>query len=396
MSGDRGACARRLAGADLAAALRDSRSRLRALIDDLGDAQWQPPYQRGVNPVAWEAAHVAWFAEFWTLRGPHTLGDDGFVHAAVPPRHAGPDAHLDSARLPHAARWTTAIPGRARVHAMLDAQLQASLAALDALPADDTALYFHRLALFHEDMHAEAFVWLRAALGYPAPAGAALPRLGTPRRMAIDGGEVSIGWPLQAKGFAFDNELRCHAVSLGDFEIDAQPVTAGEFERFVEDRGYERAEFWPAEAGAWRAAAGRAHPERWRRESGWQVRWFDQWRPLRDDEPVIHVNAYEAQAYARWAGRRLPSAAQWEHAAATGHSMVWGDSVWEWTADPFKPYAGFQPGPYKDYSAPWFHTHRELRGGAFATHARMHHARYRNFFEPHRADVFAGFRTVAL
>ncbi|HEX2010087.1 MAG TPA: SUMF1/EgtB/PvdO family nonheme iron enzyme, partial [Roseateles sp.] len=107
---------------------------------------------------------------------------------------------------------------------------------------------------------------------------------------------------------------------------------------------------------------------------------------------------YEAEAYCAWAGRRLPSAAQWEHAAcsrADAADFGWGRSVWEWTAQAFQPYEGFAPGPYRDYSQPWFGSHRELRGGAFASHERLHHPRYRNFFMPQRADVFAGFRTVA-
>ena len=108
---------------------------------------------------------------------------------------------------------------------------------------------------------------------------------------------------------------------------------------------------------------------------------------------IIHINAFEAEAYCAWARRRLPSAAEWERASA---HMQWGHSVWEWTADAFEPYPGFKPGPYREYSAPWFGDHRELRGGAFASHARMHDPRYRNFFQPQRSDVFAGFRSVAL
>jgi EgtB-related family protein len=106
---------------------------------------------------------------------------------------------------------------------------------------------------------------------------------------------------------------------------------------------------------------------------------------------VIHVGAFEAEAWCRWAGRRLPSAAEW-HAAAP--RLAWGQGVWEWTTDEFAPYAGFEAGPYRDYSAPWFRGHRELRGGAFATDLRMHDRRYRNFFTPQRCDVFAGFRSV--
>jgi gamma-glutamyl hercynylcysteine S-oxide synthase len=386
---------RLLAGEALAAALRDSRGRTLSLVDDLDDAQWRVPPQDGINPIAWELAHLAWFAEFWILRGPHRVGDDGLVHASAPARIAGPDAHFDSARLAHAERWHAPLPSRQQVSGMLAAQLQACL---QSIPPgdDDRALYFHRLALFHEDMHGEALVWLRAALEYPAPAGASLQRQTSRDPLFVPGGQVHVGWPVDARGFAFDNELPGAGVELRDFEIDAQPMSAGQFLRFVEAGGYDEPAYWPGEAGAWRVAQAQRHPLRWRRSGAdWQVRWFDRWLPLDPELPLIHVNAFEAQAYCEWARRRLPSAAQWEHAAGTVDGFRWGDSVWEWTADIFQPFAGFSAGPYKDYSAPWFGSHRELRGGAFATHARMHDVHYRNFFVPQRADVFAGFRTVS-
>ncbi|HEX9179767.1 MAG TPA: selenoneine synthase SenA [Burkholderiales bacterium] len=386
------ASARRYAREELGGALRESRARLLALVQDLDDAQWRMPFRRGLNPVAWEIAHVAWFAEFWILRGPHRFGDDGLVYAARPPLHAGPDAVLDSARLSHAARWTASRPSRGEAFGMLDAQLAACLATLVASSGDDASLYFHRLSLFHEDMHCEALAWMRAALGYPAPAGAELPRLAPMAPVQVPAGEVRIGWPAQEPGFAFDNELPGRRVALDAFEIDVAPVTAGEYLRFVEAGGYDNPAFWPGAAGHWRAAAGRRHPERWRRAaSGWEMRWFDRWLPLDPLQPVIHVNAWEAEAWGLWKGRRLPRAAEWEAAATM---LQWGCSVWEWTADPFEPYPGFAPGPYRDYSQPWFSSHRELRGGAFATNSRMRHPRYRNFFEPDRTDVFAGFRTA--
>lgn len=389
--------ARRLAGAALADALRDARARSLALTDDLSDAQWLPPPQPGVNPVAWELGHLAWFAEFWVLRGPHRVDGQGRVHAAQPARHAGPDAHLDSSLLAHGARWTVELPSRARLRSMLDDQLDATLGALARIDGDDdAALYFHRLALLHEDMHAEALTWMRAALGAPAPAGAELPAL--PRRpcVAVPAADVRIGWPAERRGFAFDNERAAHRVALPAFEIDATPVSAGEFLRFVEAGGYDEPACWPGAAGVWRAQSGRSHPVHWRHDGGgWQTRWFDRWLPLVPEQPVIHVNAWEAEAWCRWAGRRLPRAAEWEHAAATA-GLHWGGGVWEWTADTFMPYPGFEPGPYRDYSAPWFGTHRELRGAAFATAPRMLEALYRNFFLPERCDLFSGFRSAAL
>lgn len=388
--------ARGLRGAALEQALRDSRGTTWSRVADLSDAQWAVPEQPGVNPIAWELAHIAWFAEFWVLRGPHRRAANGTARAAQPARHAGPDEHLDSARLAHAARWRTPMPSRERLSMMLRGQLEACIAALPAGDADDAALYFHRLALFHEDMHGEAFAWLRAALGYAAPPGLVLAPIDTaPGPRPVRGGEFEIGRADGVDGFAFDNETPPRTVMLDDFEIDAAPVTAGQFQRFVDAGGYDDARFWPEAAGVWRSGAALSHPQRWRFDAntGWQTRWFDRWLPLDPTLPVIHVNAFEAEAYCRWAKRRLPSAAEWECAAPF---VQWGRSVWEWTADAFEPHPGFRPGPYREYSAPWFGDHRELRGGAFATHARLHDARYRNFFQPHRTDVFAGFRSVAL
>ncbi|MEO8059155.1 MAG: selenoneine synthase SenA [Burkholderiales bacterium] len=386
--------ARRLHGAALAAALHESRARTWSLVNDLSDAQWNVPEQAGVNPLRWELAHLAWFAEFWVLRGPHQRAADGTAHALHPARHAGPDELFDSARLAHAARWRTPMPSRGQLVEMLQGQLDACIAALPGSD-DDMANYFHRLALFHEDMHAEAFVWLRAALGYAAPAGLALAPLAPADPVVVRGATFELGRPTNEAGFAFDNEVPAIIVTLADFEIDAAPVSAGEYLRFVETGGYDKPSYWPGAAGAWRAGSNKPHPQRWRfdKTSGWQTRWFERWLPLAPALPVIHVNAFEAEAYCAWAKRRLPSAAEWERAAA---QMQWGQSVWEWTADAFQPYPGFTPGPYREYSAPWFGDHRELRGGAFAAHARLHDPRYRNFFQPQRSDVFAGFRSVAL
>jgi ergothioneine biosynthesis protein EgtB len=383
--------------ADLRAALRAARTTLRARIDDLTDAQWQMPQQPGANLIAWEAAHVAWFAENWIRRGPHRLGDDGLVYAAQPPRIAGPDALLDSARLAHADRWRTPLPPRAAVEAMLDAQLADTLAALDELPDDaDATLYAHRLALAHEDMHAEAFAWLRGTLGYPAPSGVALSAVPTAPPVVCAGGRLRLGFRSDEPGFHFDNECEGPEVELAPFQIDTAPVNAGRYAEFVEAGGYTRAEFWPGAAGQWRSAGGATHPARWRRAAGggWELRWFDRWQPLDPAQPVVHVNAFEAEAFCRWAQRRLPRAAEWEYAARQEPAFLWGGTVWEWMADDFLPYPGFVPHRYHDYSKPWFGNHRELRGGSCAAPARLQHPRFRNFFTPERTDVFAGFRTA--
>ena len=394
--------ARQLCGTELAAALRDSRRRTLSLVDDLTAAQWNPPRKIGINPIAWELAHLAWFAEFWILRGPHHRDSQGFAQARNGPRFAGPDALFDSARLAHAQRWLEAMPSRAELGQMMSGQLEACLQTLactsaESCPAADP-LYFHRLCLFHEDMHGEAFCWMRAALGYPAPGDLAVPRVPASTPLAVHGADVRTGHGRAEPGFAFDNECPARSVRLHDFEIDSAPVSAGQFARFVEAGGYEVAEYWPSAAGVWRAQSNCSHPQRWRRarQTDWEMLWFDQWLPLDPCAPAMHLNAFEAEAYCLWAKRRLPTASEWEYSAQTQAAFQWGHSVWEWMSDIFAPYPGFEPGPYREYSQPWFGDHRELRGGAFATHARMHNARYRNFFQPQRSDVFAGFRTAAL
>jgi gamma-glutamyl hercynylcysteine S-oxide synthase len=388
--------ARRLAGSALAEALRDARATTLARTLDRSDADWRVPQLSGINPIAWELGHLAWFAEFWVLRGPHVLGDDGFVTAARKATIAGPDAIFDSARLAHDARWRIALPTRAELVERLARQLEACIAAIPAAgTSDDAALYFHRLALFHEDMHGEAFAWLRAALSWPAPEGLALAKWPAGAPLALAGGALTLGRAADAPGFSFDNEQPALACTVAPFAIDAAPVTNAEFLAFVTSGGYDQPALWPGNAGQWRAASKLAHPQRWRRvDDRWQERWFDRWRSLDAEAPVIHVNAWEAEAYCRWAGRRLPSAAEWQFAAREPR-FHWGESVWEWTADPFRPYPGFVTGPYADYSRPWFGDHRELRGGSFASHERLHSPCYRNFFTPDRSDVFAGFRTAA-
>jgi iron(II)-dependent oxidoreductase len=303
--------------------------------------------------------------------------------------------------------------------------------------------------LYHEDMHDEAFLMTRQTLEYPAPPVARDPPAEHPASgplpgdCEVPGGSFVLGAGREAP-FVFDNEKWGHAVEVAPFRIARAPVTNGEFTRFVESNGYERPELWSYQGWRWRTRASAEHPVYWRKAGqSWESRRFDTWQPLAAHAPVVHVCWYEAEAYCRWAGRRLPSELEWEAAAAGEpdgsrlsvwrRRFPWGDAdptperanldlwwggpvdvaalpagesafgcrqmlgnVWEWTASPFYPYPGFVVDhPYREYSAPWFGYQKVLKGGAWFTRARLVRNSFRNFYLPHRRDVLAGFRTCA-
>jgi EgtB-related family protein len=240
--------------------------------------------------------------------------------------------------------------------------------------------------LQHEDMHNEASVYMAQALGLALPEGLCrrAQALGHAHGAVVgaDGGSF-ICLPAQVHtlghtgpGFAFDNECTAHPVALQAFDIDAKAVSWERYLPFVQ-------------------ATGHALPAHVRCERGsWQVQKFGQWQALDFQAPAVHLNAHDAQAWCQWAGRRLPTEAQWA-CAAQHPGFVWGQ-VWEWTASDFEPYPGFEAHPYRDYSAPWWRGHRVLRGASTATSEHVVDVRYRNFFLPERRDILAGFRSVTL
>ena len=423
-----------LAPGAVSAHLRAARARLAALTADLDGERLFGPRLAIVNPVLWELGHVGWFQERWGLR----LGADGTTLA--PSLLENADALYDSAAVPHAVRWELPLPPLAATRAYLDAVLERLLGALAARPGDDRLCYFAELAACHEDMHAEAFHYTRQTLGYPAPPlpGAADHAPSTPCTddAALPGGRFRVGASPPA-GFVFDNEKWAHAVTLAPFRIARAPVRNREFAEFVDAGGYARREWWCDEGWGWRTARGALAPRYWRQRDGvWGERRFDRWSELDAEAPVIHVSWHEAQAYCRYAGRRLPTEAEWEYAACNGEDAPkpvtpWGGAlastaranlegvapipvgalaagdapsgcrqlfgnVWEWTATAFAPYPGFVPDPYREYSEPWFGTHKVLRGGSFATPVRLLRNTWRNFYPSDRDDVFCGFRTCAL
>ena len=372
------------AAAQLIDRLAQARGRLRALIDCLPAGGWLGPRADHLNPPLWEYGHIVWFRERWCLRA---QPDGGFAPSLL----AGADALYDSSTVAHETRWdlplleAAAIDDYAqRVDAAVAARLRSGL--------DDALAYFAELCLYHELMHIEAWWMAFQDLGYAPPAWPEMACEPSVLRLAFAEGEAMLGSGPDA-GFIFDNEKWRHPVPVPAYDIDASPVTETAFAGFVEAGGYQHRAGWSEDGLAWRQASKAHHPLYWRRaHGGWQVRRFDRWLPLSGEVPMLHVNRFEAEAFAAWRGRQLPTAAQWLR--ATGHpGFRWG-MAWEWLRDPFAPYPGFAPDPYHDYSEPWFHTHGELRGGGPVTDASLKRPGFRNFYLPERRDPFAGFRTV--
>jgi len=381
------------------AALLAARQRTLALADDvragLGAAFPRIPYAPQLNPPLWELGHVAWFQEWWLARNRQCA-----LGAACDPDHARPPSLLpqaddwyDSSRVAHRTRWELPLPDWHATRDYLERTLAGTLQLLDALPPDagDDLLYFFRLTALHEEMHAEAAIYMAQTLAFAVRTDVALPARDVAAELELPAQRFELG--AAGAGFAFDNELQRHEVGVPAMGIDAEPVTWARFVPFVEAGGYEQPRWWSAAGLDWLGRHGVPHPERVRRSgNGWQQRHGDRWLPLDPSRPAVHLTAHEAEAWCRWAGRRLPTEAEWECAAFTLPGFSWGQ-VWEWTATPFEPYPGFTAHPYRDYSAPWFGSRRVLRGASPATAPALAHARYRNFFEPHRNDVFAGFRS---
>ncbi|ACG72896.1 protein of unknown function DUF323 [Anaeromyxobacter sp. K] len=369
----------------LSAWVRDARARTLGLAASLPADGLLGPRLAIVNPPLWELGHVAWFQERWVLR--HAAGR--------PPLRAGADALYDSTAIPHDVRWDLPLPSLEETIGYLGEVEAGVLALLERGEADP---YFVRLSVFHEDMHWEAMAFSRQTLGWPAPPGlpAAAAGAGPEGDAALPGGTFRLG-AAAGDGFVFDNEKWAHPVELRPFRIARAPVTEARFAEFVDDGGYRRRALWSAAGWRWREAEGAEHPAYWERAAdGWTRREFDRRVPLEADRPVANVCAHEADAFCRWAGRRLPTEAEWEAAAAAeGAPLGAAHRVWEWTASDFLPYPGFVADPYREYSQPWFGTHRVLRGGSFATPARLLRPTFRNFYTPDRRDPWAGFRTCA-
>ena len=373
--------------------INEAHAQIRRLFERVAGKRLRVPMMPIVNPPIWELGHIAYFHEFWVCRS----GDP-----RAPSLLPEADRLYDSARVAHDSRWTLDLPGLDATWRYLEAVRAQILERLDRVPAgegiDDELAYFTQLGIFHHDMHNEAFSTMWQTLGYPVPLPPSMQPQGKRGDVEIDAARMELG-ARQGSGFVFDNEKWAHPVEVPAFAIARSVVTNGEFRAFVEALGYANRAFWSVAGWTMRERLQLTAPRYWRADAGgWSMRRFDAWAALPESEPVMHVSWHEAEAYCRWARRRLPTEAEWER-AATAHPGVCQTpgQVWEWTASRFEPYPGFSEDPYKEYSAPWFaEDHRVLRGGSFATPPRLVRATWRNFFKPERADVFCGFRSCAL
>jgi len=398
----------RHAGRDLLSlALMDARNHTLHLLAAHEQAELAVPgrlaMQPGLEPPLWLAGYVGWFAEHWI--GRNTQRALGSACPPEPTRLASIEPRADSwwnpALVAHADRRAPGMPDSAATRAWLLETLESTLELLDKAADEDDALYFYRLALFHEDMAGEQLVVMAQALGIDL-------KLDMPGSMQardallVPAGPWRLGWG--KGGFVFDCEQWAHDVDVPEFEIDAHVVSWSQYVEFVEDGGYDREEFWQPQGWAWlqdkAATEGRRGPRYVEQIGGaggavLQTR-FGRDTRMAGGQPAMHMSWWEADAWCRWAGRRLPTEVEWEMAANTAarRGMRWGD-VQEWTASTLRAWPGYSVGPWAGYSLPWLGQAKVLRGASFATRARMKSPGFRGFALPGRDEGFVGFRSCS-
>jgi iron(II)-dependent oxidoreductase len=412
--------------ATLLADMDAARERTIALVASISEPDLERVHSPLMSPLVWDLGHIAAFEDLWLV---HRHGGEPMLRrdlAEVYDAFETPRANrgdLPYLRRPEALEYLAAV--RARV-----AERAAREGTGDGL--------LHELVLRHELQHSETMLQTINLARFerydverrePPPGSGGHTGL---ELVEVPGGRCTIGAPTE--GFAYDNERPRHEVALRPFRIGRTPILNATFLRFVEGGGYERREWWSDEGWAWKEEYDISHPRDWSGDGrDWRA---GEWVPLQPDRPVVHVSWFEADAFARAHGARLPTeeewetAATWDHETATQRSWPWGEEpptdrhanlgpaafvpaeagaypdgaspcgclgmigdVWEWTASEFRGYDGFTAHPYREYSEVFFGPdHRVLRGGAWATHPRVATPTFRNWDYPDRRQIFAGFR----
>ncbi len=410
-------------------ALAETRSRTLALVADLDDAALERVHSPLMSPLVWDLGHIAAFEDLWLA---HRLGGEPLLRPDLAEVY-------DAFETPRAQRGDLPYLRRTEALAYLDAVRERTLAVAARTGAD----VLHELVLRHEQQHTETMLQTMQLAHLPAPSSQA--SAGAPSSPAgaatglelvdVPAGPCTLGAP--ADGFAYDNERPRHAIELPAFRIGRIAVTNGDVQAFVEDGGYQRREWWTREAWAWKEEYDIERPAGWTADGReWRM---DRCEPLDPRRPVVHVSWFEADAFARAHGARLPTEAEWEKAATwdqeagTARAQPWGDAprgdaiaaranvdqrafgtlpagslgddvspsgcrgmvgdAWEWTASRFDGYPGFEPFPYREYSEVFFgDEHKVLRGGSWATDRSLMRPSFRNWDHPQRRQIFAGLR----
>jgi gamma-glutamyl hercynylcysteine S-oxide synthase len=412
--------------------LETARARTLGMLAGLPEPELVRQHSALMSPLVWDVAHVANYEEQWLLRavGGRALTDSAF------------DAIYDAFRHPRRTRSQLSLLSPAEAFAYAASVRQAVREHLDSVPEDSPEPLLKGGFVFgmvaqHEQQHAETLAgtlqlmttWEYRPAARERPQPAAVPL----HEVFFPGGPVRLG---SDGAWAYDNERPAHTVDVPPFLLDAHPVTNGDYRVFVEAGGYEDPRWWHPKGWEFIQAEHLRHPQFWlpQGQHVWLRRRFGWIEPLPKDEPVQHVCWYEADAYARWAGKRLPTEAEWEKAArggdGTAREYPWGDApptpahanlggdtwgpapvgaypegrsadgvwglfgdIWEWTASDFGGYAGFRSFPYREYSEVFFGTdYKVLRGGAWASAPVAVRNSFRNWDYPIRRQIFAGFR----
>jgi gamma-glutamyl hercynylcysteine S-oxide synthase len=420
----------------IAGELIAARARTSGLTDCVAEADLIRQHSPLMSPLVWDLAHIANQEELWLLR---SVGGRDPIHPEIDPLY-------DAFEHPRSERPTLPLlaPAEARQYAhevrgrVLDLLQSAPLTGSRLV----TSGFVFGMVAQHEQQHDETMLithQLRQGapvLTAPPPGPPPADALGLPAEVLVPGGPFTMG--TSAEPWALDNEQPGHTVDVAAFFLDTVPVTNAAYIEFIAAGGYDDPRWWSRAGWEHRQRAGLVAPQFWSWDGQWVRTRFGVTEPVPPAEPVLHVCWYEADAYARWAGRRLPTEAEWEKAArfdpATGRSRryPWGDAaptedqanlgqrhlqpapagsypdgaapcgarqligdVWEWTSSDFLPYPGFSAWPYREYSEVFFGgEYKVLRGGSFAVNPVVCRGTFRNWDYPIRRQIFSGFRTA--
>ena len=342
-------------------ALREARAQTLALTDGLDDEALHRPLDPIMSPLVWDLGHIAAYEDLWCV---HRLAGEPLLREDLA-------AVYNAFETPRAVRGEIELLRYDEALEYMDVVRERTLSVMGE-PHD-----FHELVLRHELQHTET---MRQALflgGLPGGQHDDVPSFpAVPDWVEVEGGPFTVG--AGDAGFAYDNERPRHERDIETFRITRTPITNATFLTFVEGGGYERREWWSDEGWAWKEQYDITHPLGW--AGG-------------DDHPVQHVSWYEADAFARSLGARLPTEAEWEKASAALEGV---GLVWEWTQTEFDGYPGFRAYPYREYSEVFFRRgHRVLRGGSWAASPRVATRTFRNWDLPQRRQIFSGLRLAA-